>query len=461
VLDLRHDGQIHHLLVSWTDRSSRVARIEDTPAAPPHPDDFVMLMRARLENSRLASIHCTDGDRVVTLRFETLDGTWKLVCVLFGQRGLVLQDASDRIAGHSTPMPAWLRGQHATLALPTGAGSAGPAPREGWPTDPADAEAWLGSVYDAVDEDAVAGETRLELGRAIRRALAAAGRRRTALARDLQRVSDAPELQQHADLLQAQRHLLRRGLSEVVVNNWYVDPPTPATIALDPALSPQENIDRLYHRARRYRRGEEKVLERLVQTEALVERLEQALARLDLLDSELALDELRSELERNRWIERPRVAGQKRAQPRTERQPYHAFEAADGTGILVGRGSTDNDRLTFGVARGNDVWMHAADFPGSHVIVRAGGRPVSQVALQDAALLAAWFSRGRLDLVVTVTWTERKHIRKPPGANAGQVSVAGGRGLDVRMDSPRLKSLLEQNREASAVESPGGARARE
>jgi predicted ribosome quality control (RQC) complex YloA/Tae2 family protein len=316
-------------------------------------------------------------------------------------------------------------------------------------------------VYDAVDEDAVAGETRLELGRAIRRALAAAGRRRTALARDLQRVSDAPELQQHADLLQAQRHLLRRGLSEVVVNNWYVDPPTPATIALDPALSPQENIDRLYHRARRYRRGEEKVLERLVQTEALVERLEQALARLDLLDSELALDELRSELERNRWIERPRVAGQKRAQPRTERQPYHAFEAADGTGILVGRGSTDNDRLTFGVARGNDVWMHAADFPGSHVIVRAGGRPVSQVALQDAALLAAWFSRGRLDLVVTVTWTERKHIRKPPGANAGQVSVAGGRGLDVRMDSPRLKSLLEQNREASAVESPGGARARE
>jgi predicted ribosome quality control (RQC) complex YloA/Tae2 family protein len=83
------------------------------------------------------------------------------------------------------------------------------------------------------------------------------------------------------------------------------------------------------------------------------------------------------------------------------------------------------------------------------------------VALQDAALLAAWFSRGRLDLVVTVTWTERKHIRKPPGANAGQVSVAGGRGLDVRMDSPRLKSLLEQNREASAVESPGGARARE
>ena len=106
---------------------------------------------------------------------------------------------------------------------------------------------------------------------------------------------------------------------------------------------------------------------------------------------------------------------------------------------MVGRSAKDNDRLTFQVASGRDVFLHARDVPGSHVILRCPGTPGHE-AMLDAATLAAWNSSARGELVVDVLWTERKHVRRVPGV-AGRVTTADAKNLAVRVDPARVERL--------------------
>ena len=99
-----------------------------------------------------------------------------------------------------------------------------------------------------------------------------------------------------------------------------------------------------------------------------------------------------------------------------------SFTAPDGAAILVGRNSRQNDRLTFKMASGNDLWFHARGIAGAHVILRTAGQEPSEEAIQRAAELAAYYSAGRQDARVQVDYTLRRHVRRQPGgARAGQV----------------------------------------
>ena len=126
------------------------------------------------------------------------------------------------------------------------------------------------------------------------------------------------------------------------------------------------------------------------------------------------------------------------------RLPYHELRSSDGYRILVGRGARDNDRLTLHVARGRDLWLHARDFAGSHVVIpRPDTRPVPERTIEEAAQLAAWNSRGRTDSLVEVTLLERKHVSKPRGLPPGRVQLAaGGRTLLVRPDEALVQALF-------------------
>ena len=109
----------------------------------------------------------------------------------------------------------------------------------------------------------------------------------------------------------------------------------------------------------------------------------------------------------------------------------------DGTEILVGKNSTQNDRLTGG-ARGGDTWLHAKDMPGSHVIIR--GETVSPEALQAGAKLAAWFSKGK-GVSVPVDYTLRKFVKKPGGAPAGFVIYSHQKTLIVSAMEGEIAAL--------------------
>ena len=118
------------------------------------------------------------------------------------------------------------------------------------------------------------------------------------------------------------------------------------------------------------------------------------------------------------------------------------FVSSDGFEILVGKRSRDNDILTFKIARSLDTWMHAADYPGSHVVVRNPNRvEVPQRTLHEAAQLAAFYSQGKSQTKAAVHYTQKKFVNKPKGAAPGLVSLASFKTLLVE---PQVPSGLER-----------------
>ena len=242
-----------------------------------------------------------------------------------------------------------------------------------------------------------------------------------------------------------------RGATYVDVTDYYAEHQPTVRLPLDPSLDLQANIDRAFHHYRRFTRGARTVNERVEATDAARLELEAIGAALDAIAATTDPDPEAIAALAEAIAEHPDApkarpsASRSAAQDAAPRQPYHRFESVDGLEILVGRGSSDNDALTFRIARGRDRWLHAADVAGSHVIIRTPSNgEIPHGTLVEAALLAAHYSKARTDTVVTVRHTERKHLRKPKGAGPGRVSVAGGKTVDVRPDDPRLTALLAQ-----------------
>jgi len=222
-------------------------------------------------------------------------------------------------------------------------------------------------------------------------------------------------------------------------------------IPLDPTLDAVANMERYFKRYRKFAEARGGIEDRLLTALELRERLDALALRLDTLPTSRpeapeaareALSTLRAEL-LTISPPRPRQAPPSRRGEPAPALPFRRFLAADGAEILVGKNARDNDRLTFQVARGQDLWLHARDVPGSHVILRplTPGAPPSSEALLDAALLAAWHSNARGDTVIDVMWTPRKHVRKVRGAPPGLVTAAATHNLAVREDPDRLARL--------------------
>jgi predicted ribosome quality control (RQC) complex YloA/Tae2 family protein len=111
--------------------------------------------------------------------------------------------------------------------------------------------------------------------------------------------------------------------------------------------------------------------------------------------------------------------------------------------LYVGRGAAQNDELTLHVARPHDLWLHAKEHPGAHVVVPlAKGRSCPPETLVDAAHLAAHFSDARGERVVEIQYTPRRYLRKPRGSAKGAVIVDREKVLVLRVDDARLQRLL-------------------
>ncbi len=185
----------------------------------------------------------------------------------------------------------------------------------------------------------------------------------------------------------------------------------PVEIALDPALAPDANARRLYDRAARLERAADRLprliaaaTRTLAEIEALADRVESGDAARE--EVEAALPE---RARRGDGDDAPTA-------------PYRRYRSSGGLEIRVGRGAARNDDLTFHHSRPNDVWMHASQVPGAHVVLRwdGDGAPPAR-DLAEAATLAAWFSKARTSGSVPVAWTRRKYVRKPRKAPPGSV----------------------------------------
>ena len=240
------------------------------------------------------------------------------------------------------------------------------------------------------------------------------------------------------ELLTAQAYLVPRGAETVELPNFYDPNGGNVEIALDVALNPAQNAQKYFKRYRKARVAQDLAKEQKEKTLKEMALLEQALFDLEESETEQDMADVRRALEEG-GIVKPAPAG-KGGKKKPPKQPDSAplrFEAPDGTEIIVGKNSAQNDRVT-GSAKGNDTWLHAKDMPGSHVIVKA--EHPSQETLSMALRLAAWYSRGK-GAAVPVDYTLRKNLKKPGGSPAGLVIYTNQKTVMVSATEGEISAM--------------------
>ncbi|MCI8454417.1 MAG: fibronectin/fibrinogen-binding protein [Lachnospiraceae bacterium] len=219
----------------------------------------------------------------------------------------------------------------------------------------------------------------------------------------------------YGELLNAYGYGLAEGEKSLTCLNYYDN--TEITIPLDTKLSAQENAKKYFEKYNKQKRTFEAVTEQLAQTRAELAHLESISTAMDIARLEEDLVQIKEELTEYGYIKR-RSTGKKK--PKVTSRPFH-YLSSDGFHIYVGKNNYQNEELTFKLASGNDWWFHAKGIPGSHVIVKAEGKPLSDRAFEEAGALAAYYSKGRQNEKVEIDYVQRRALKKVPGAAPGFV----------------------------------------
>lgn len=271
-----------------------------------------------------------------------------------------------------------------------------------------------------------------ELRAALEGELQRARRRVRALEEELASAEEPGPLRDLAHLLLARLGEIPRGAGRLVLRGFGGEG---VRVELDPSLSPLQNAEALFRRAARAEAARERLPELLARARGRVEELEAALKRGDPGEAPAAFPE-----EGAPASHRPKRDGP--PAETGEKLPYRSFRSSGGREIRVGKGARENDALTFHHSDPDDIWLHARDAAGAHVILRwkGEGSPPAR-DLEEAAILAALASRARHSAVVPVDWTRRKYVRKPRKSPPGVVLPERVRTLFVRPD-PSLPERL-------------------
>ncbi|NLY89360.1 MAG: fibronectin-binding domain-containing protein [Firmicutes bacterium] len=262
---------------------------------------------------------------------------------------------------------------------------------------------------------------------------------------ELAQAEDADHWRLYGELLTAYRHQVPRGAGHVELANYYDPEGKTVTIPLDPSLSANQNAQNYYKKYAKAKKGRTRIAAELEKTKeelAYLESLENSLQN-DLDLEELAAVE--EEMQGAGLTKGRRLPGRPRQSPGG--RPA-LFRSSEGWEIMVGKNNRQNDQLTFKLSSPRDLWFHTQKIPGSHVLLRCGGKEVGKEALLEAANLAAYFSKARHSSKVPVDYTERRHVRKPAGARPGFVLYKNFQTLTITPDPAVLKRLgIEAERE--------------
>ncbi|MCG0238306.1 MAG: NFACT family protein [Firmicutes bacterium] len=329
--------------------------------------------------------------------------------------------------------------------------------------------ALLDRFYAAQEERQRTTALRAELRRVLAQELGRVRRKLQAQLEDLRRAEEAEPLRQKGELLMAYLWQVPRGADRVELPNFYDPEQRPVVIELDPALSPAENAQAYFRRYQKARSGLQAIREQVERSQAELRYLEQVEATLAAAASLPELEEIRAELAAEGYLDEgkgparekrgraggePGAAGNRVGEgARGSGQPSRPLvvRSSDGLEIWVGRNNRQNETLTFKLAAPTDLWLHAKEIPGAHVILRLPpGVEPPEASLREAALLAAYFSKARLSANVPVDYTLRRHVRKPPGARPGMVIYDHHRTLHVTPD-PEREPFLRQALAAAGV----------
>ncbi len=262
-------------------------------------------------------------------------------------------------------------------------------------------------------------------------------------------VTRAAEYELFGNLLKANLHQLSKGMRDVHVENLFSPQCEQIRIPLEPALGPAKNVERYFEKARKAHAALEEKSERKHELERRIETVRRLMERLEDVESADALQSFVTENANTLASVGIKTATKKAAA--TEEVPFRVFTVAGGFQVWAGKNSANNDLLTQRYAKPNDLWFHARGAGGSHVVLRVGtgrGEPSKQ-AIEQAAAIAAYYSKMKNASFVPVAMTEKKYVRKPKGAPAGTVVLEREKTIFVRPALP-MKGYFQRTIRPSA-----------
>jgi predicted ribosome quality control (RQC) complex YloA/Tae2 family protein len=461
VFELRVPGENHYLLLSIDEEFARLSLARDRPKAPSTPAAFTMLLRSRLSGAILRELVAVKDDRIVRFCFDVIDEddelrAYTLVAELMGRHGnLFLIDEANTVLGVANARKAAIRGAEpgATYMPPEPPPEHVTERREGW-AERAESLAlfdWLEEQTERVRTERKRKETFQSARSHLKREAKRLRRKIGHIEGDLEKAKQATESKRRADLLQMAYNQFEKGMTSVEVRDFH-DPDQPlVTIETDPNTNLSKQIQDLYHEYKRMNDAIPRIEERLLDTMESLDRVQSLRDEFDDIETAEELDNRMRELEKHGDIrpdrEQKKQRSKKRGGDTAGKSPYRTFFSSDGWPIFVGRNARGNDVLTMQVANGRDLWMHARDWSGAHVVIRREKKKsdIPHRTMREAALLAAHFSGGSNDTNVEIGYTEKKHVSKPPKAPPGAVYVAGMKTILVEPEDD-IVDRLSKNR---------------
>ena len=240
----------------------------------------------------------------------------------------------------------------------------------------------------------------------------------------------------YGELINTYGYGLEEGCKSFKALNYYTN--EEITIPLDPTLTPAQNSKKYFDKYGKLKRTCEALSRLTVEVRDEIDHLESIQNALDIAQSEDDLAQIREEMMESGYIRRKGNA--KKA--RFKSHPLH-YVNPDGFHIYVGKNNFQNDELTFQFATGNDWWFHAKGRPGSHVIVKCEGRELTDATYEDAARLAAFYSKAKGQSKIEVDYLQKKNIKKPGGAKPGFVVYYTNYSMLIDADISRLTLVDE------------------
>ena len=238
------------------------------------------------------------------------------------------------------------------------------------------------------------------------------------------------------DLLYASLHLMQKGMISVEVDNYYDN--TKMKITLDPKLDPKANAQKYYQKYQKAKNSIDVLHQQIELTEKEIDYFDSLITAMSQASYYDAL-EIKEELENEGYLKKKK----QRNTIRKKKIPqFQKYLTKDGIEIDIGKNNLQNDYLTFKYAHRYDMWFHAKDMPGSHVIVKA--QDLDEYTIRLAAKIAAYYSKGKNSSSVPVNYTLVKTLKKPTGSKPGKVILDNYKTIYIDPDDEFLKELTQK-----------------
>ena len=443
ILKIFARGSEVRLIISAHHRLSRMHITERDYKNPPSPLRFCAYLRKWITNARIEAITQKDLERIVSIDLikKGADGErqeFRLIAELTGKSAnIILTDRDGVILDALRYFPPEISMRAVMPGLKLEPLPPAPGLREE-EIGKKENERWMAAVdrfYSGLVDEEELTERRSGLKKTASEAEKKLRRKLVNLEGDRAKATSEVENYKTGELLASNFHLLKKGVKEAEVIDYTQDPPAFVRVRMDERIGPKENVEKYFKRARKGRKALELLKDRIPSVQEEIEYIETLKYNIEAAETLADLDDLEAELAKGGYLKKVERV-EKREEPRAE--PVRRFSSSEGFEILCGKSGAGNDLLVSKYASGEDIWFHVKGQPGSHSLIKVAGRgtELTKKTIEEAASIAAFYSKSANAGKVEVIYTEARNVKKPRGAKPGMVTVKEYKSVVVRPGLP-------------------------